>query len=796
MPTSTSLHDKVKSYLVSADHEVHEESENILVAKRRGFGDLYQTMIVWTVPPGIDAAEYEAAVAPSLVQMRESYPDAQFLVLAYSTAGFSRDFRTRVKLRVPVQFFDTPFRYEDAPGAASAIAEVRQAASRQIRVPQPYQLDGTSDGGPDLLTHLYDELQRSTVPTVRVIVGRAGIGKSLLFETLFTRLFDEFQDAKRRQQLKPRPIPLIPAYIRDLDGMPRAESLVQSFIRTDVASPVGKNTLDWLLINGHSTWLWDGLDELYAGDPGFCEYLFDLITASHSQAQITIFCRDSLLTTSDNLNVFREACGDSAQLRIYRLEEWRRPSKRSYAWARLERRLPQDHEQDTSGVSTFLGELDRRESLRTISGLPFYCSLLINEFQEGGINDAHDEVSFLNGVVDRMIEREKGKGLLNLGDLVDNGLNDWLEEIALDYVDPQSGGAVRQESALEYGEMVVRVGLHDAQRRHVLTSLLQFPLFRAGERTGQVAFTHDLIAEALAARRFRGMLAVRPLEALARLGAADLDDPTLVRFVAQGLGAAEERSLLACLHEQRVAPKLYPTAISLLLLARTDGDYLVRQNVPLESQNLSHVTFRGRNLAGRSFRQSDLSFARFENCDLREAKFEGATLVQTRFDDACRLEHADFGSDLSRISSIWRGGQLIENPDQVREWISRRTGTEIPRASTCPSALQVLHLFSKFISPLGEGRRDELNERGMLAGRRVPGAPTIAECIHAAVREGYISGPDYRHRYRRAQGDKYAEMVDFVRTNAVSSGLGRLMSSLCSRSGCLHRLGTAGRGPV
>jgi len=53
-----------------------------------------------------------------------------------------------------------------------------------------------------------------------------------------------------------------------------------------------------------------------------------------------------------------------------------------------------------------------------------------------------------------------------------------------------------------------------------------------------------------------------------------------------------------------------------------------------------------------------------------------------------------------------------------------------------------------------------------------------------------LNGPDYRDRCRRAQGDKYAEMVNFIKNGVVSDGIGGLIAGLCKRRGCLHQLAT------
>lgn len=223
----------------------------------------------------------------------------------------------RISLSVPVQFFDAPFKVDDAPKAASALQEIRSFEVLKSRVAQAYRLDGSSAeavDGPDLFDFLRRLLTHTEKPMVRVIVGRAGIGKSVLFRALFASLYDEFLKSKRRYSLAARPIPLLPDYLKGIYAL-RTELLVENFLRTDVASPVNRETFEWLLVNGYASWLLDGLDELYAGDPNFFGYLTDLLTSPGSTAQITIWCRDSLLTSSDAFVDFRDLCGQAACLR-------------------------------------------------------------------------------------------------------------------------------------------------------------------------------------------------------------------------------------------------------------------------------------------------------------------------------------------------------------------------------------------------------------------------------------------------------------------------------------------------
>lgn len=780
----------VRGYLESAGFRILEERGTCLVADKLVIGQERDTWVIWTVPPG-DPARYESTLRAGISSVRPNYPDAKAFVLASSRSGFSRDLLQtltdyRIKFVVPVWFFDAPFKVEEAPRAASAIADIRARAALQKRVPQPFRLEDSSDVQEDLYEQLRGELARPETATVRVIVGRAGIGKSFLFCALFDRLYGDFLEAKKQQRTVPRPIPLLPEHLKEAFAL-RTEAVIDNFLRTDVAAPVRRETFEWLLVNGFATWLLDGLDELYAGDPGFFEYLADLITRSESNAQVTIWCRDSVLTTSDAFAEFRDLCAGSTALKVYRLVEWEHHSKRQFVWLNMEGRLPRTGEQDAGHVATFLREIDRTPALRAMSGLPFYCDLLLQQHRAGALRDVADDVALLNYVIDEMVKRELEKGLLDLRAFEPDGLNDWLEQIAVDYVEGQKYAAISRDAALEYGELVLRPMLDEKTKHHILTSLLQFPLFRAGEKTGLVAFAHDLIAETLAARRYLRILPKQPRDVASRLSRVDLVDPTVLRFMASRLGATEEQALAREIQHGGLQGREFSVALSLLLLARPGRDLVKRVRPTLESRDLVAVRFENRDLASVSFRYSDLSHAVFSNCELQGAAFEGAFLNRTRFDGENEMLGARFG-DLSRVRSVWVGNRLLEDPDEIRSWIGEATGMpETPR-EPCPTALQLAHLFGKYITPLGAPRRDDLRRQGLLAGKRFAGAASTEACVGDALRYGYLTGPDYRDRFRRAEGDRYAEMVAFVRDGAISDGIGRLIAGLCPKRGCLHRV--------
>ena len=781
-----------KGYLESEGYRIIDQDAHGLVLDKLVFGQDHDTVLLWTLPEGQEISCYEPILRAQISNRRANYPDAKAYVLAHSRGGFSRDMLqtladNRTKFLVPIWFFDTAFRHEET-GKVSVITDIRTQAESERRVPQPFSMEQLAGEAQDedIFGHLFKAIASPERPVMRLVVGRAGIGKSYLFRALFARLYAGFLEAKAKHGAWPRPIPFTPEHMRGTYAL-RTEALIDNFLRSDVASPVTRETFEWLLVNGFSTWLFDGLDELYSGDETFFDYILELLTRADSIANITILCRDSLITTSSAFAEFRDLCTGSSLFEIYRLADWDRKAKRHLTWLQLEGCHPRCNEPDTGKVLAFMTEVDRSPAVRMLSGLPFYCHTLLGLFERGQKTEFSDDVALLNHVVDQMIKRETDKGLLDIRLFEDRGFEQWLELMAVTYVEESRHAGITQDYALEYGQLVLRPGLDENSRNHVMMTLLQFPLFQAGSETGLLAFTHDLIAEALAARAYLANLTKNPAETGRRLSRTDLEDPVILRFMAKRMGHPELARVLEELQRGGLQDRALSMLLSLAMIACPDRDLIKRSGINLESQNLVAVRFKGRDLSGLSFRRADLSHALFEDCDLHSTHFEGAFLDRTRFTRKNDLQGATFG-DLSRVQSVWVGSRLIEDPARIRKWVATITRTPSTLKEPCPTALQICHLFGKFITPLGDARRDQLGCRGLLAGKQIPGAASSKECLKEVISGGYLTRPDFRDRCRRAEGDKYAEMVKFVRDGSVSDGLGRILAHLCRRRGCLHQL--------
>ena len=785
----------VRGYLSAMGYKIVDEREGLVVADRLLFGQHRDTQVVWTVPDDVDGAEFEPQLRPDIRRTYPQYPEAGGYVISPSRAGFSRDFTEelhdrRIKLLVPVQYFDTPFTLEESSGATqSAIAELRSRAHPEQRVPQPFvrgEPCGAANKEPDLFEALHACLrQRPDSSNVHIVIGQAGIGKSILFQALFGRLYDDFLHAKRAQKLRPRPIPLMPEHIRRLPAL-RMELLLESFLRTDVASPVKREAFEWLLVNGFAVWLLDGLDELFASDPDFFYGILDFVIRADSRAQILLTCRDSLMAAPDAFRDIEDFLSDGKTLQIYHLCPWNGRSRRSYAWIRQQGRLPADGDHEPPGVRAFVGQIEQSETMKALSAVPFYCKVFHDLFDSRELREFSDDVELIAYVIATMIEREIKKELLHVNMFQPNGLNDWLEQLAAMYVESSYTPIPRLE-AEDYANMILVDTMDAESQQRVITNLLQFPLFRAGSERGLIAFTHELFAQFLASRWFRVRLPRDAGDIATRLAKRpDLERAVLMRFIAHGLNAAEDGSVRNALISGSAPADAFGPLVAILMLGRPEAPLLKGLGISWDGRSLTGLRFERRDLSGLSFRNCDLSDAAFDECDLTNARLEGALLQRTRFHRSC-VRDANFG-DGGRIQSVIVEGKLLESMADVREWLTRDAARVEPLPDPCPTGLQIRHLLGKFVDRLGNARRDQLEERGLVAGKRFPGAARTEDCVQALTSEGYFVGPDFRNRFRRAEGDRYAEIIAFVRDGRVSDGLGRVVAALCRRQGCLHRV--------
>lgn len=497
-------------------------------------------------------------------------------IVRASGAGLTNDDRSRIAeaggaLLNPLQFFDIDFRGDQEDAEARNIDQRlrREIARERIenRAPQPFRrLRGVADAGadrpadgPDLLAELLPQMSGAPDRArIRVVSGAAGVGKSVLLSELLTQLHDGFNAAKRAGQLAARPLMFKPDQLGSQDEQTAGE-VIRRMLDASLLAHAEDAAVDWLNDQGLSIWAFDGLDEFYRRQSDFFDTLARKLGDPGSRSQIVICTRDSLMTSAPDLIAFLRAQidRDPESVALYELSRWDRAAKRAF----VELRAP-----DAAAVETVMARLDAEPALDQLTDLPFYADLFLSALDGAAETGMHDEFALLQAAVDALIARESAK--LNIdwdvfvtraeetelqrfaahqaaSGLGTDGANlfaEALHQVGQANLEQMLGAAAHyyrfgaadgkglaQISAEEWGAVLAPVymgdDLDEEREERLVLALMQFAFFSRGADQGGIAFTHDLIADYLAAKFAFDWIA------------GDRENPTTLRFA---LGRREE----------------------------------------------------------------------------------------------------------------------------------------------------------------------------------------------------------------------------------------------------------------
>lgn len=776
-----------EGYLEGQGFQVSRPAKDQLLGSRLTVGEEREFVSIWVLREADPAAirSREGAYLARFKEAADSHPAAQRILLVESRAGLSREFEIGaqrwygVRVRTAAQFFDTSFKWEESPETASALLKLKKMGdeTKSWRVPQPF---GSRSGteGPDLLPHLSDEVMkpRDTGKPIALVIGPAGMGKSILLAALFAELYDAFQDRKRRDILAARPLVLLPEHI-PLGEAPTVRSILRGFLSTEFARPLDQRLFEWRLAHGLTSWLLDGLDEIISLDPGFFDDLLDLLTRPDSTSQvgpmrIVVSVRDTLLATNDPLREFLDECGDVVE--VYRLEPWDTQAKRRFA----ERRAG-------AQADRLVALVRGSEALDRLSGIPYYYSLLIDAFLAGRLSETTDEVSLLSMAVGSILERDVEKGILDPSLIPQADVVEFAESIAVE--DLRNGfRGVPVESARNWAQLILPAGMPPDEQERWLANLTQQALFSYGG-LGQIQFAQELVEQYLLGQALLRALD-QSLETFLRLlNIRQLPwDWLALRILAEGVKTRERHADLINAATDHVSrPVMFKNLVQVLLLADIRPDDL--RMLPLEQRDLAGVVFPSVDLSGASLRGCNLTDARFDRCVLRGTLFAGAILSGTAFEHPVpdSFTGADFG-DLSRCHSIRVDDRVLVGVSEVRAWLEQMRAAATVAGAPCPTAQQLRHLFMKFVRPDGSARRSWLDERALQRGRRFSGAADMDELVDAVTRHGYLVLKTERPLVERPGGDRYSEIVQYVKDLTMSEGLRALLDDTCPSPGCTH----------
>jgi len=532
-------------------------------------------------------------------EMRRA-PGAIGYYLVASRLGYSQRFiseATRILgsdggVRVPIEFFDAPYKIEraEARRARSALGNVLALAGAVRRVAQPFSVhaggesSASAQPGGDLVEHLETAIRDPhPKPCLRIIDGAAGSGKTIAFNALASSLYDEFLAAKKARHPGVRPILFLPEHLRGA-RIGYVDDIIAAVANSDMAAPTTPEQFKWQLMNGHTLWMFDGLDEFYAGGNDFFSFVEEALTAPGSKAQFIICARDSLLSSSPAMRQFVERqLGGGHTTEIYELSPWTADAWRQLAWLELEN--GREGAMDSPRVRSFVASLERSSEIAAMARLPFYCRVLLTHLCQNGAMP-HDEFDVLELLVDSMIRREHGKRVFQWQDFVDvdalaQALKDefdrqglpgpsgdslhgaicrLLDEQAPELLFELIGGlahrlcrsahvseAASGFSADEARDLVsfgrsTAAGDDDGTLLRLRTTLVRFAFFGPGRKVGSLDFTHEILAEYFAAR-YAVLKIERALGAHAGGangdGAAKSDLESLQGTVAMAIGATE-----------------------------------------------------------------------------------------------------------------------------------------------------------------------------------------------------------------------------------------------------------------
>jgi hypothetical protein len=779
------LEDMARGYLQAAGYTVAQRGKDLIIGTRRSqIGQETEAALVWVpvVTSRDPFARQEAGYLDRFKQLGDEYPYAQKFMLVPSYEGISSAFRSgakqwhNVNIRIPVQFFDTPYKGEDSPEAREAtvaLAALRGSAENIRRVPQPFTIGDGRQVGEDLLPRLVEQISRPDEGKgIHIVVGPAGIGKTVLFESLFSKLLADFLQDKKDQRLipRPRPLPLMPEYLR-YSVAPTVKALVDAFLATEFSASTSRSIFEWMITDGFGVWLLDGLDEVISRDRDFFYYLLELLTTpGRSSPRVVICVRDSLLATNDDINDFREEYGNVVE--IYELSKWQLASKRRFATLTLGNKGEQ-----------FISTIGNRTDLDELSSTPYYCALLAEQFKSGKLKEDYTESALLSDAVSSIIQREYGKGLLDKDLVPEAAVTEFLEALAAENMEEGYQG-IRRDAVEEWARIVLPSDLSEEELTKLLTDLVQLAVFSQGSVIGNVQFAQEileryLLGAFLAHRLDHDMSSFVRTLSLREIPAEWVTLKVVADF-------AREHGKLAELIEQTYQPLsdlAFKNLVQIVALAATDEDAL--KDLSMERRDLSGLIFRDLNLSSVSFRDSDLTDVEFGFCNLRGASFEGAVLKNTAFlvKDRSQLAGAEFGQ-MERFHSLrTETGKILVDHNALEKWITRSTGTSAKVIEPCAPARQLRHMLGKFVYPDGTARRHMLDRQGVLSGKRFY---DTGDTLEAALKYGYLLEEERFGRIKRPDGDYYSEVINYVKDLRLSPGIKSLLDDICKAEGCTH----------
>lgn len=807
-PATLNLAADARSFLEASGYEVQKSQPGFLVVRKSGdFGqDVFVCVAI--VDSDLLAGQEDRLLERFLAH--DEYSGHKYLLTDH--VRISRDLRQLLKelgVRVltPALFFDTPFKYENDPRAAGALAKLARDGDdgEKRRVRQPFAVRGhvthsSTPTGPkstDLAEYLLQDIKlrsRHRTPTLWVVAAPAGQGKSRMFTALFARVFNEFQQHKSRRELFPRPLPIVAEHLRQSAG-PNLRGLVDSVLKAEFARHAPPSLFEWMVSTGHALWMLDGLDEIITSDPTFVPAIEDFLTSPAATPLILISIRDSVLRSNGQLADLIDDCGDS--VRIFELQRWGKEEFRQLAWATRDGRIPSRSQRtEDDEIDKVVQALSTSRATKDLASTPFYAHLMVDEWRRNRSLEVADELALLDTAVTEMCRREYGKpGPVDERRFPLAQFREWLENLASIVVE---NDGIEVDEFREFADLARAFTEYGKESAMFVEQMMTIPFLTRSGASGKLEFTHELLGEYLAGSYYAKQAQKdvgedilrrrRPMRFGNDIGRVELhSDSILLRTMAASFSS--NRGRLSQLIRESPAcgsGRAFKNCVQLLALMDDSRGLIDESGLVLEGGDLTGLVFRDANLAGISLARADLSFADLSEATLRDANLDSVRLCGTVLpsDSAGTLEGATLAQP--HFDSVRVGARQINSYPAFKKWAQSATRRPMTGDLPCVATRQLRHIFGKFVRPNGEPRTDRVDERGMRRGRKEKGVRNYLAAVEAVVKAGYLRR-GHRGRVERVGGRQYSEVVEFVKNSGrLSDDLRALLGSVCEVPNCRH----------
>ena len=516
------------------------------------------------------------------------------------------------------------------------------------------------------------------------------------------------------------PLPLLPEY--DPNGR-RLNDLLSSFIRVEVDRPIRREVLDWMVANGHGILMLDGVEEVMALDEDFADRILEYFTLPFTDGQPTILIclRDSLMNRNQ---VVIDFCTEYAdRTTVYNLEKWDSKSIRSFSARNI---LNQKDQRQ------FIRRIQSDSVLTDIASLPYYCDLLVQQFNDGHLRDAYSPAQLIQTAAESIIEREYRKELALTPDVMPpEDVLVFAQDLAQkDLVDGFQGVSPSEvtEWAKDWAELVWPEDDGDERNRFEL-QMSQIAFFEQGA-AGRLKFVHEILELYLIGLQYVDYL--RRDEVAYFIDAFNhwefpANSITLEVLSDYCVQEMRHQDIENITFQSINRPKAFKNMLQLLSVSRFDGRFLGNS---LMGKDLSGIKFFDMNFRSVSFAGCNLDTTEFHGCDLRETDFSGAIVSNTGFFNVSSelLNGANFG-EMNTIHSVQvdgrAGPRALSDPKEIRSWLNEHISIESESSvHTLPcSTAQQLRIYSVSTSdPMAQrsvsGLRDAIQRQGIFKGRK------------------------------------------------------------------------------